>query len=188
MSETLAVFGGSFDPPHVAHTLVATYVLAAHACDRVLVVPTAKHAFGKRLSELSHRVKMCELAMAPLRAVEISSIEASLPAPNRTLHTLQAIAKLYPHAQLRLVIGADLLSQTHAWHEFARVEQLAPPLVVERQGYERSGVSAPALPAISSTEARRRLRAGESTAGLLSPAVAAYALQHGLYASESQPA
>lgn len=185
MSETLAIFGGSFDPPHLAHTLVATYVLAAHACDRVLVVPTAEHAFGKRLTGFAHRVKMCELAMAPLRAVEISTIEVTLPAPNRTLHTLEALALAYPGAQLRLVIGADLLKETPSWHNFARVEQLAPPIVVERQGYERSGVNAPALPGISSTEVRRRLRAGSPTTGLLSPAVAAYALQHRLYEAET---
>jgi nicotinate-nucleotide adenylyltransferase len=181
VSQTLAIFGGSFDPPHVGHTLVAAYVMAAHGCDRVLVVPTGQHAFGKRLSPLAHRVRMCEMAMACLRNVEVSSIEGSLPAPNRTLHTIEAIAATYPNVQLRLVLGSDLLSETHAWHNFARVTELAPLIVIERQGHERADASSPALPAVSSTDMRRRLRAGESTASWLCPSVAAYATQHQLF-------
>ncbi|HEX7477523.1 MAG TPA: nicotinate (nicotinamide) nucleotide adenylyltransferase [Polyangiales bacterium] len=182
MSETIAVYGGSFDPPHVAHTLVVAYVLATQPVDRVLVVPAAEHPFGKRLSTFAHRVRMCELAMQDLRRVEISPIERELPAPSLTLHTLQALSKRHPGAQLRLVIGSDLLAETHAWHNFARIEELAPPIIVERQGHTRSGVDAPALPAVSSTQIRKRLRSGEHVAGLLAPAVAQYALDHALYA------
>jgi nicotinate-nucleotide adenylyltransferase len=187
VSETLAVFGGSFNPPHVAHTLVAAYVLASQACDRVVVVPTAQHAFGKGLADFSHRVRMCELAMANLRGVEVSSIEDTLPAPNRTLHTLEALGRIHVGAKLRLVIGSDLLAETHAWHNFARIEELAPPIVIERQGYARAGVDTPALPAISSTEVRRRLSTGQSTEGLLTPAVARYAIDHALYAGTATP-
>jgi nicotinate-nucleotide adenylyltransferase len=180
VSETIAVFGGSFDPPHIAHTLVAAYVLSAHACDRVLVVPTGTHAFGKQLTPFEHRVRMCELAMAPLRQVSVSTIEATLPQPNRTLHTLEALAALHPNAHLRLILGSDLLRETHTWHNFARIEALAPPIVVQRQGHITGSVE-PALPEISSTEVRRRLHAGESTVGLLAPSVADYAIAQRLY-------
>jgi nicotinate (nicotinamide) nucleotide adenylyltransferase len=123
---------------------------------------------------------MCELAMTPLRDVQISRIEATLPQPNRTLDTLEALASAHPGAHLRLVIGSDLLDETSHWHNFARIQALAPPIVVQRQGHLATS-DAPALPEISSTEVRRRLRLHEPTDGLLSPAVATYALQHALY-------
>jgi nicotinate-nucleotide adenylyltransferase len=176
------VFGGSFDPPHVAHVLAAAYVLAAHGVARVLVTPTAAHAFGKKLSSFEHRVRMCELAFAPLRDVELCSIERSLPQPNYTLTTLQALAARYPDVQLRLVLGSDLKRETHAWHDFDNIRALAPPLWVSRQGHESVG-SEPALPEVSSTEIRRRLSTGEPTSGLLPVAVADYIREHGLYRS-----
>jgi nicotinate-nucleotide adenylyltransferase len=182
VSSTFAVFGGSFDPPHVAHTLVATYVLAAHPIERVLVVPTFAHAFGKALSPFEHRLRMCELAFDDLRRVEVSSIERELPTPSLTLRTLEALTRQHPAVQLRLVIGSDLLAETAAWHDFERIRELAPPLVVQRQGYAHD-VTEPALPDVSSTEIRRRLRSAESAAGLLCSSVELYARTHGLYAA-----
>ena len=180
MSESWAVFGGSFDPPHVAHTLVAAYVRAAHPISRVLVTPTAAHAFGKRLAAFEDRLAMCELAFADLRRVELCPIEAELPQPNLTLHTLQALQRHHPGVRLRLVLGSDLQNETHAWHDFASIISIAPPLWIERQGHTRNAAT-PALPDISSSEIRRRLAAAEPTDGLLTPAVAQYIAERGLY-------
>jgi nicotinate-nucleotide adenylyltransferase len=182
---TFGVFGGSFDPPHVAHTLLAAYALSAHGLERVLVIPTYAHAFGKALSPFEDRLCMCELAFGELQRVEVSSIERDLPTPSLTVHTLEALLQQHPGVQLRLLIGADLLPETYAWHDFARIEVLAPPLIVERQGYARRSADNPALPDVSSTEVRRRLLAGESTSGLLAPAVDAYARSRGLYRTVS---
>jgi nicotinate-nucleotide adenylyltransferase len=180
VTRTLAVYGGSFDPPHVAHTLVCAYVLSAHAVDRVLVVPAAQHAFNKPLSPFEHRVRMCEIAMRDLARVEVSAIEGGLPTPSLTLRTLEQLQRDHPDAKLRLVIGSDLLAETASWYEFDRVRALAPELIVQRAGAV-SDPSRPALPDVSSTEIRRRLRAGLPTDGLLDPAVDAYARAHALY-------
>jgi nicotinate-nucleotide adenylyltransferase len=181
VSVTFGVFGGSFDPPHVAHTLLAAYALAAHPIEHVIVVPTFAHAFGKALSAFDDRVHMCELAFGDLRRVEVSSIERELPVPSLTVRTLEALAQRHAGVQLRLLIGSDLLPETNAWHDFARIAELAPPLVVQRQGHAIQ-LDEPALPDVSSTEIRRRLRAGESTTGLLCPAVDSYARARDLYA------
>jgi nicotinate-nucleotide adenylyltransferase len=162
--------------------LVAAYVLAAHAIDRVLVTPTAAHAFGKKLSSFEDRAKMCELAFAPLKRVEICTIERDLPAPSYTLHTLQALAARHPKVRWRLLVGSDLRRETGAWHDFESVKALAPPLWIARQGAEAIA-GEPAIPDISSTEIRRRIVAKETTRGLLSPEVAEYIQAHGLYES-----
>ena len=177
----LGVYGGSFDPPHLAHALAVGAGLCARGLDRVLIVPTYAHAFNKRLAPFEHRLRMCELTFMHLRGVEISSVERDLPAPSLTLNTLRALSARHPDAQLRLLIGADILSQTHAWHDFTAVQQLAPPVVIERQGFEPHDPTQPALPAISSSEIRRRLAAGESTRGWLSPSVEQYIAAHQLY-------
>jgi nicotinate-nucleotide adenylyltransferase len=176
----LAVYGGSFDPPHVAHTLVCAYVLSTQRVDRVLVLPAARHPFDKPLTPFEHRVRMCELAFRDLRRVEICTVAAELPGPGYTLHILEELKRRYPDAQLRLVVGSDILSETRAWHRFDLVERLAPLIVIERAGHE-SGHGAFVLPDVSSSEARRSLRAGESTEGRLDPHVEAYARAHGLY-------
>jgi nicotinate-nucleotide adenylyltransferase len=155
-------------------------VLAAHGIERVLVTPTAAHAFGKRLSSFEDRVAMCELAFAHVRSVELCTIERELPEPNYTLHTLQALAARYPDVRLRLLVGSDLQRETHAWHDFASIMKLAPPLWIARQGSTAID-GEPAIPDISSTEIRRRLATAEPTTGLLSPGVAEYIRSHGLY-------
>lgn len=184
MTQTLAIFGGSFNPPHLAHTLVAAYVLSAHEVERVLVVPTRLHPFDKPLAPYPHRLHMCELAMEPLSRVEVCDVERDLPGPSLTLRMIEELQRRHPAARLRLVIGSDLLPETPSWHNFDRVAELAPPIVVPRAGHEPEDSGAPALPAISSTEVRRRLHAGETTAGWLSPKVAAYAREHGLYRAD----
>jgi nicotinate-nucleotide adenylyltransferase len=181
VTETLAVYGGSFDPPHIAHTLVCAYVLAAHPVTRVLVVPAMQHPFHKALAPFVHRLRMCEIAMRDLRRVEVSDIERELPGPSLTLRTLERLQALHPSATLRLVLGSDLLPETTSWHRFDRIEEIAPPLVVPRAGREGTSAALPALPDISSTEVRKHLRAGLETAGLVDPEVAAYATEHQLY-------
>lgn len=181
MSVEFGVFGGSFDPPHVSHTLLACYALSAHALERVLVVPTHVHAFAKQLTPFEDRVRMCELAFAPLPQVEICSVERDLPAPNRTLDTLRALQQRYPHARLRLLIGSDILADTHSWHDFAAVQRLAAPIVFQRQGHSAPDSREPALPAVSSSEIRRRLQHDEAVGGWVSPAVEQYIRARGLY-------
>src|SRR5688572_21772618 len=112
----VAFYGGSFDPPHVAHVLAASYVLATGAFERVLVVPVPAHALDKRLAPFEDRVEMCELALGWLPGVEVSRIEQSLPLPSRTLYTLKALKSAHPDWSLRLVIGADVLLETQKWH------------------------------------------------------------------------
>jgi nicotinate-nucleotide adenylyltransferase len=175
------VYGGSFDPPHVAHALAVSFALCVHGLERVLIVPTYAHAFSKRLADFDDRLHMCELTFAHLRQVEICTIERELPAPSFTLKTLQALQARHPQVQLRLLVGTDILTETHAWHDFAGVERLAPPLVIERQGFPPHDPTQPALPAVSSSEVRRRVHAGESTRGWLHPHVEQYIAARKLY-------
>lgn len=179
--KTVAVYGGSFNPPHVVHALVAGYVLSCHPVDALVVVPTAQHPFAKDLAPFEDRAAMCALAMRHLRDVTVSEIERGLPAPSLTLHTLQALAARMPGVALRFVLGSDLVAETPKWHAFDRIRALAPPIVVRRAGYPDEGAVGPALPELSSSQIRALVRGGGSTEGYLDREVARFIAQRGLY-------
>ena len=179
--EKIAVFGGSFNPPHLGHMLVAAYVLSAYRIQQLLVVPTYLHPFAKSVAPYDHRVQMCKLTMANIQRVEVSRIEEALGGESLTLKTLEALQKRYPQSHLRLVIGSDILAETPRWYRFDRVRAIAPPIVLHRQGYGVKDAIGPTFPEISSSKIRRLLAEGLSTEGYLPDSVADYIEQHRLY-------
>ena len=164
-SPRVAVFGGSFNPPHTAHLMATILVLACHEIDRVLVVPAFQHPFAKALAPFEDRVRMCELAMGWLPGVEVSPLEREIGGEGRTLHLLEHLCAAHPGWSLRLVMGSDLIAESSKWYRFDEVRRLAPPLVLARAGAEMGAGSADlgrpslVLPAISSTEVRARIGA-----------------------------
>lgn len=157
----VALFGGSFNPPHVGHVLAVSYVKSIFAVDRVMVVPVYRHAFGKELASFEHRLAMCRLAMEWLEGTEISDVERAVGGESRTLYTLEELRRREPGLRLRLVIGADVLPDLPKWHRFDRIAELAPPIVLGRVGFAHPDAPPPVLPAISSTEIRAHVRAGD---------------------------
>lgn len=179
--ETLAVFGGSFDPPHLGHTLAALYVLSAYPVQGMMVIPTFRHPFAKPLASFEHRARMCELAMAELKRVTVSRIEEEMGGESLTVCTLEELARRMPGVGLRLVIGSDLLEETSRWHSYPRIAEIAPPIVVPRGGFPAPEAEGAALPRLSSSQARQRIREGLPLLGWLPDAVAGYIERHGLY-------
>jgi nicotinate-nucleotide adenylyltransferase len=180
----VAVYGGSFDPPHVAHVLAATYVLRMGGFDRVIVVPVFRHAFDKPLSAFEHRVRMCELAMCGL-PVDVSRVEERLAPPSYTLHTIEQLARDHPGWALALVVGSDVLHETHKWHRFERLVELAPLFVLGRSGHPHPDAPPAVLPEVSSTEVRELLRQrppiDPRLRALVPQAVLQHIETHGLY-------
>jgi nicotinate-nucleotide adenylyltransferase len=135
----VAVFGGSFNPPHVGHVLACALILSVEEVDRVLVVPTYVHPFAKPLAPFEDRATMCELAMAWMPGVEVSRVEAELGGESRTLRTLETLARAHPSWALRLIIGADILAEAPRWFGFDAITKLAPPIVLGRAGVAALG-------------------------------------------------
>jgi nicotinate-nucleotide adenylyltransferase len=156
----VGVFGGSFNPPHLAHVLALTVVLARYDVARILVVPAFRHPFAKTLAPFEERMRMCELAMGWLPRVEISRVEETLGGESRTLRTIEHLCEEHPGAPLRLIMGADLVVESPKWHGFDRIAALARPIVLGRAGVAADGTPLPLLPAISSTEVRAWIAAG----------------------------
>jgi len=178
----VALLGGSFNPPHVAHQMLALWALSTDAADEVWLMPCHQHAFHKKLVAIEHRRAMCELAAAPLPAgrVQVTSVEQTLGAPSRTLRTLQHLHAERPDLELALLIGADILQEKDSWYRFDEIERLARILAVGRVGFPSPG-AVPDLPPISSTQIRAALAGGENPAHLVPAAVLGYIRAHQLY-------
>ena len=178
----MALFGGSFDPPHMAHVQCVAVALASGEVDGVLVVPCFQHALGKESTPYVHRTEMVKLALQIFGSqVELSDVEERLGGPSRTLDTLQALITERPATSWRLLIGSDILAERDQWYRFDEVTRLAPPLIVGRQGWEALADTDFALPAISSRAIRARLQAGKALGHLVPAAVWQYIQQEGLY-------
>lgn len=177
----VAFFGGSFNPPHVAHQLVALYVLETASIDELWVVPCWKHPFDKALAPYVHRQRMCELAVAALGTrARVSDIEGRLGGESRTLRTLKALRAEHPAHEFALVVGADIEPELPAWYGADELLCTFPRIVVGRSGFAGGGLT---MPALSSTEVRTRLAAGESVRELLPRSVEQYIARHRLYRS-----
>jgi nicotinate-nucleotide adenylyltransferase len=186
----LAVFGGSFDPPHLGHVLLAAYALSMSRVERVLVVPVFEHAFGKALSAFDHRVAMCKLAFRDLARVDVCELERELGGTSRTLRLLDALAQRFPAHRLRLLIGTDILVESSRWHAFEEISRRAPLLVAARAGYEGAATArTPVLPEISSSAVRDALQQGRDVSDWVPVSVREYLQEHALYgAAEGAPA
>ncbi len=175
----IAVYGGSFNPPHLSHQLAITCVLGTARVDELWLVPTFKHPFDKQLVAFSDRAKMCELAASPFKAVRVSRIEEELGGDSYTLRTMKALKERHPDHRFSLVIGADLVAERERWHGWPELKELVPFIVVGRQGSPETGGIA--LPAVSSTIVRRRIREGEPVDTLIASDVLDYVRARGLY-------
>jgi nicotinate-nucleotide adenylyltransferase len=193
----VAIFGGSFNPPHIAHLFAAVYALATAPVDRVLVVPVFRHPFAKELAPFEDRLAMCRLGLGWVPGVEISTVEQELGGESLTLRTVEHLSARHPGWALRLLIGADVLPDLPKWHRFDRIAELAPPLVLGRSGFSSAPAAVapaldappPILPRVSSTEIRAALAVGDLDAvqDRVPAAVLAYVEAHRLYAHTPAP-
>lgn len=191
--QRIAIFGGSFNPPHVAHVLAVVYALSTAPIDGVLVVPVFHHPFSKELASFEERLAMCERALAWIPRVVVSPVERDLGGASLTLRTVEHLAAEHPDWSLRLLIGSDVLADLPKWHRFDRIAAIAPPLVLGRVGVvpPRPGEGSipiptaplPVLPRVSSTEIRAALAQGDLDAvrARVPASVLAYIDEHRLY-------
>jgi nicotinate-nucleotide adenylyltransferase len=186
----IGLLGGSFNPPHVGHQMLALWALSTARVDQVWLVPCFSHAFGKALEPFDDRFEMCRLALADLEQsrVFVSDIERSIGGTSRTLVTVLALAERYPEHDWALLIGADLLAEIGSWYGAKQLEQLVELVVAGRPGFseaaEGAGYTAGdlvELVALSSSDVRERLASGADVSHLVPARVERYIRAKGLY-------
>jgi len=204
MSETLAFFGGTFDPVHCGHMAIARSVAERAGLDRLTFVPAGvpPHKVHAH-SAAGHRLAMLNLAVAGHDNLSVSDIELTRPGRSYTYDTLCALRERHPRARLVWLIGLDMLADLPQWfragdlvREFDLLVAMRPPggplleaaMTTVRAAFGdtiaqrlASRVLETPLIDISSTAIRARVAAGLSIDGMVPPAVERYVKENGLY-------
>ena len=161
----IAVYGGSFNPPHVAHAMVSSWLLWTEQVDQVWMVPVFRHAFEeiqeKKLAPYALRLAWCQQLQKDIDPrIKVSNIESILPVPSYSINTLEALQDKHPEYHFSLVIGADVIPDLPLWREWEKIQQQFSPIVVGRGGYP-CPQGAVEFPSVSSSDIRRSLREGD---------------------------
>lgn len=155
----ICLFGGSFNPPHICHTLAAVWAVETLDIDELWWVPVYEHAFGKRLLPWEHRLEMVGAAIAPFQdRMKLCTIEAEFEDESRTIDTLRALRKKHPEVDFSLLVGADLLAEIPSWKEGKMLLKTVEIYAIGRDSYDHSHASDLVLPNISSTALRRAIK------------------------------
>jgi nicotinate-nucleotide adenylyltransferase len=190
----VGILGGTFDPVHLGHLLLAEQAREAGRLAQVRFVVSARppHKLGQALTPFAQRVEMLRLAVAGEPAFQVDEREEARPGPGYTVDTLEELHREMPEATLVLVVGADCLTDLPGWRQPERIAALAEVLVMGRAA---AGKTAHGLPSrlrltwiedapeigIASSDLRERAREGHSLRYLVPRAVECYIQQHGLY-------
>lgn len=194
--------GGTFDPVHRGHLSAATQLLTRAQVDEVWLMPNAQppHRATPPLASARDRLQMIRLATAEQGGLRASALEVERGGVSYTIDTLREVRRLEPHRRLRLLLGSDAALQIQSWHEwqallreasftiFSRDSQPLEPVQLERLGFPRERTELVALdtPAISARMVRSRLERGEEVLDLVTPEVAEYIRDRGLYRSQAR--
>lgn len=193
----IAIFGGTFDPPHLGHLAFAQHALDALAPDRTFWLPAGRpwQKADQQLAPAEHRVEMIQLLIAGESRFQIDLRELRRVGPSFTVDTLGEYSREYPGAELLFLIGQDQYARMSTWFQIERVLQLATLVVVPRDGIEVQPMTSlpphrlellalPRLP-ISSTAVRDAVARGEDIRPLVGPDVASYIASHRLYVQKN---
>lgn len=130
----IGVFGGSFDPPHVGHAVVAQDLVEELDLDRLLVVPAGDPPHRRALLPAAVRFDLARRLFEGVPRIEVSPLELRRPGPSYTVDTLEALAGRFPRARLILVVGADQFAALDGWKHPGRLGDLATIAVMPREG------------------------------------------------------
>ena len=193
----VGVLGGTFDPPHLAHLVLAASARRALRLDRVVLMPAGDPWRKERpdVSPASTRLRLVEAAAEGLPWAEVSAIEVERDGPTYTLDTFEALAAAEPDAAWWFLLGEDALADLPHWHEPERLIERVRFGLAQRPGTEPASRALDALPglaarvdlvpmpalAVASRDLRARVARGEPTAPLLPSAVRRVIDELGLY-------
>ncbi len=179
----VALYGGSFNPPHVVHQMIMLYVLETQGVDELWMIPTYRHAFGKELVSFEHRLAMCRRLCEPFGSrLRCSEIERELGGESRTIDTLLALKERHPENQWSWVLGSDIRAETHRWKNFSALEEQARMIWIGRQNQvEDKTRDEMIFPDVSSSEIRSKLNEGYSVGSLVPARILEYIQEQILY-------
>ncbi len=198
----VGVYGGTFDPPHIGHLIIASETRQALGLDEVVFVPAGRppHKDPAAVSSAADRLAMLRAAVADEPSFRVDTVELEREGASYTVDTLAGFRAERPEAEFWFIMGADSLLSLDTWRDPDRLLAMARAAVSPRPGTtldlheaarrvpatsDRVDVVPAPLVAIASRELRRRVREGSTIRYLVPPAVERYIMQNGLYRDEA---
>jgi nicotinate-nucleotide adenylyltransferase len=199
MTERIGIFGGTFDPPHLGHLILASEACTQLNLSRLLWVltPNPPHKLSQVITSVEHRLEMLQRAISDNPAFELSRLELERSGPHYTLDTVRIVQEQFPLADIVLIIGGDSLRDLPTWRLAADLVSACREIGVMRRPGDSADLAAlesllPGLRAkirfvdaplleIASSEIRRRVAEGISVRYYLPPAVYEYIQKERLY-------
>lgn len=184
----IGILGGTFDPPHNGHLLIANEVCAALELDEIWLMPNREppHKQKSGLVKNEDRLNMLKLATQDNSAFKIQPIELEREGPSYTFDTMKMINEKYSEHQFFFIIGADMIEYLPKWHKIDELIKLVQFVGVERPNYSHQSdfpiqyVDVPAFD-VSSSMIRDRLKTGKTVRYLLPDSVVEYIEEKQLY-------
>ena len=194
----IGIFGGSFDPIHIGHAIIAQHIIGSGVVDRLwfMVSPVNPLKAGKQRQVAdTDRLRMVEMVSRPMQGVETSAFEFTMPRPSYTIDTLNALQVKFPDDEFYLVIGGDNWEVFGKWRSSEEILAKFHVLVYPRLGHDVvipdnlldrvMLVNAPIIE-LSSTQIRERLASGKSARYLVPDEVNDYIERHNLYSNNQE--
>lgn len=181
----IGIYGGTFDPIHHAHLILARAALEKLALDEVIFVPAAlsPHKVDATPTTASVRVEMLRAALLGEAQFCLDEIELQRPPPSYAIETIEELKRRYVDDEIFYLIGSDNLPRLPSWHRFAELRELVQFVVLER-GTSAAASNYPTIRRlldISATEIRNRVASDRSIRYLVPPAVEEIIRRHRLY-------
>ena len=189
----IGLFGGSFNPPHIAHLIVAEQIREQFSLDQIWWIPAfvPPHKVGIELASAEHRLEMTHLATQDNPAFVVNAIEVRRKGTSYTLDTVSALQDEYPEDQFSLIIGGDSLAGFGSWHRPDEIIRRVPLIIYRRPGNaaehieprfaSRARFAEAPLLEISSTKIRALCQQGRSVRYLVPASVEAFIQTHQIY-------
>lgn len=190
MNRKIGIFGGTFDPPHVGHLLIANEILCELALDEVWFMPNQEPPHKEKSMNVSNddRVNMLQLSMKDHPKFRLETIELEREGRSYTFDTMQLLTERYPDKEFYFIIGADMIEYLPNWYKIEELVQLVTFVGVNRPNFNHETdypiifVDIPEI-GISSSDIRERLKKGKTVRYLLHDSVRKYIKEHKLYES-----
>ncbi|MDX1806835.1 MAG: nicotinate-nucleotide adenylyltransferase [Paenisporosarcina sp.] len=184
----VCIFGGTFNPPHIGHLIMANEVYHALDFDEIRFMPNAKppHKEATQLAKGEHRLHMLELAVEPFSYFTVESLEIVRGGLSYSFDTMMELQKQEPQTQFSFLIGADMIAYLDQWYKIDELVKHIQLIGVRRPGYDEKSaypvtiIDAPLID-LSSTMLRNRLQQGKDVSLLIPESVQSYIRQEKLY-------
>ena len=195
----VAIFGGTFNPPHFGHRQMLEHISGLSFIDKILVIPTKipPHKDALALADEKHRLEMCKILADGISKASVSDIELNRVGRSYTIDTLNELKHVYPNSRLAITIGADMMTSFDKWKDYEEILKLADIIAFYREGESLEEYNAAAdklgklganihlvsakVMEVSSSEVRNSFCTGICVSSKLQPKISEYIIKNKLY-------